>query len=217
MAQDAGIAFAQNLVDRYIQFKLIQRREKRYSDQLQENRLYNQQRLGIAKGHLELARERLNQPSTNISIFSPGQMAAIDKSAVTAAGNIPMTTEGGFLGIGGTDFVRKEDVLKEYKAQQARAGYYGMNPIQQEQFDAAFDSTILSGEADKVEWSPEFDSDILRLRPYKEIPNYMFKSGTPTEPTSGTAFPSGQEDLTQLSDEELRRIIGGQSSTGEIP
>ena len=50
MAQDAGIAFSQNLVDRFIQFKMLrhqrameERREQRYEQQLKQNRLYQQQ------------------------------------------------------------------------------------------------------------------------------------------------------------------------------
>jgi len=73
MAQDARIAFAQSLIDRYIQFKLMQRqermferREQRYERQLQENRRYNQQMVGMRERHFAQTEDRLRASTESL-------------------------------------------------------------------------------------------------------------------------------------------------------
>jgi len=81
MAQDPGLAFAQNLVNRYMQFKALQfqatlaeRQERRYEKQLQENRLYRQQRLDLERHRITTQEERYKTTQAAIeSRFSRGQ------------------------------------------------------------------------------------------------------------------------------------------------
>ena len=75
-----GIAFGRSLIDRYIQFKMLQRaerqdqlrlelpnrREQRYSDQLQSNRRFAQQGRAIQQRQFERTQERLEGTAASL-------------------------------------------------------------------------------------------------------------------------------------------------------
>ncbi len=73
MAQSAGLAFSQNLIDRYIQFKTFQieqdrleRRDKQYSESLQANRLFNQQQAAAVESRFARTEERLTASTKSL-------------------------------------------------------------------------------------------------------------------------------------------------------
>lgn len=78
MAQDPGLAFAQNLVNRYMQFKaeqfkieLYNRREQRYERSLEENRLYRRETLDIQRQRLATPFTR-GKIETSIGVLKSG-------------------------------------------------------------------------------------------------------------------------------------------------
>ena len=204
-----GIRFAQSAIDRFIQFKMIQlqqqreeERGRRFDLSLQQNRRFNQERIDISREHLGIAKMRALQPTTSISVFTPGQVGGtsqtqgVDDIIAEELNNIPVDKSGvGALG-GLFRFKAKEverikasDIETARQNAMSRLGIQHLGIGKNQQFDFLFNRQL---EALK---NPE--------------------SGRTVEITQEqqTAFPSRQgaaEDLTQLSDEELRNIIGPQ-------
>lgn len=197
-----GIRFAQSAIDRFIQFKLIQLRERREDERnrrfdlsLQQNRRFNQERIDIAR---EANRIRAAQPrTTSISVFTPGQVSGtsqtqgVDDVIAEEFSKIPIDKSG--RGIftrarSETDRIKSVDIETARQDAMSRLGIQHLGVGKNEQFNFLFNRQL---EALK---NPE--------------------SGRTVEITGQQrAFPSRQgaaEDLTQLSDEDLRNIIGEQ-------
>lgn len=197
MAQDPGIAFTQNLVNKYMQFKLYQfqveldeRREKRYDRQLEldreRNRLY-------AMNIKSVIAARENPKRGTMSVFSPTQVTGGLQDIIEEefAGTTP--SDRGFLrGVQDTflpkswesaDKISAEETTKAIERIRARVGYEFLDEAKRAQIDASIDKVVRGG------FTPSGGRK------------------TTIEPPAFREAQTG-EDLSDLSDEELRRIVG---------
>lgn len=202
MAVDPALAFSKNLIESYIRFKLagrqydlFERREKRYSEQLQANQRFKQEGRRIETEQFQQTfeqRERLAR-TTAAPVFSPGQLegtsqtSGIDDVVRSELANIPVERSD-WLGWGkGTDRIKASDIKKAKRNIERTLGITmggeGKGGQIEFQYQRQLDA-ILNPEGGKR------TVEIIEEQP---------------------AFPSRQseEDLSQLSEEELRRIIEG--------
>ncbi len=225
MAQDAGLAFAQNLVNRYMQFKaqqfqveLFNRREQRYERQLQENRLHRQKSLALQERSVASLEGYRNRPP-QIEIFSPGQVSSLDKLAgetledvdVTRAGRIPGVRR---LPFAGEDVVSKEEVMRQYQEYRDSVGYAGLSSDERKQADTTFDRRV-SGLKAKADWRPDTDADIRTMR--GKQPKLIFRGFGQRGGKEAPAFPatSGQKIGDPVTRGGRDYIITGFDSDGE--
>ena len=224
MAGDASLAFSQNLVENFIRFKMFQieqdrleRREKRYSDQLQSNRLFNQQRIGLERGRLELGQEALafrkTQGQGAATVFSPGQISGtsqtqgVDDVIAEEFSRIPIDKSGrGFFtsAKSETDRIKASDIETAKRNAMSRLGLQHLGVGKNEQFDFFFNRQLdtlrfpESGRNVEIIESPVFPSRAPgdKSTPITTPPKLddFFRGEFGPEVGESTAFPSGQGD-----------------------
>ena len=207
-----GIRFAQSAIDRFIQFKMIQLRERREVERnrrfdlsLQQNRRFNQERIDIAK---ETNRIRATQPrTTSVTVFTPGQISGtsktqgVDDVIAEELNNIPVDKSGrSFFKLAGseTDRIKASDIEAAKQNAMSRLGIQHLGIGKNEQFDFLFNSQL---EALK---NPESGRTIEIIGQQRDFPSRQGDetAGFPTERTN-VKHPDGRVGnipRTQLED-----------------
>lgn len=207
-----GIAFGRGLIDRYIQFKMLQRaerqdqlrlefaqrREQRYDQQLQQNRRFGQSRIDIAREHLDIARTRAETPSTSISVFSPGQISGTSQTQgvddVIAEELDKIIDKSGRGALGGlfrfkrseVDRIKSSDIETAKQNSMSRLGIQHLGPGKNQQFDFLFNRQL-----DALK-SPESGRTVEIV---EDSPTAFPSSQTPQNIESQTVFQSGRVEV----------------------
>jgi hypothetical protein len=181
MAQDPSLAFAQNLVNRYMQFKaqqfqveMFRRREQRYERQLQENRLHRQKQLALQeRGVVSLERLRGGSP---FSITTPSQIKNISDIVAEEFTNVtPVETWWG-LGKGRIPAAETRKAIDRIKR---RTFYTEVSDAERDSIDAAIEGRI-SGGFEKKTIEPPPTQPKLIFRGYGERGRTEAPAFTPT-------------------------------------
>lgn len=236
MAGDAGLAFSQNLVENFIRFKLFQieqdrleRRDQRYSDQLQANRLFNQQTREIRQkqfGEQQDLRERSfafrkqqAEAPTDISFEGLDAIDEFTESYISSDRGLRTSISPGAISVSRENIIaswnRFRDIFKStaegISASDETIGLLRNSFLEniRRRHEGSFRFGAGGGEFDIP------DIEELRLSGQQGIfPSDQNLQGmlTPELRRQSPIFPSnqGEEDFSQLSIEELREIAGGQ-------
>lgn len=195
MARDESIAFSRNLVQSFIQAKMLQlqeRRDRRYSEQLQQNQRQFQQTLGVRRKEAEARIKYYERGGarSNITVFSPGQISGtsqtqgIDDIIAEEIGNIPIDKSGRGLftrARSETDRIKASDIETARRNAMSRLGIQYLGVGKNQQFDFLFNRQL------ETLSSPESGRNVEIIQP---------------------TFPSNQPEQTGIEDTAPRSFPG---------
>lgn len=214
-----GLAFQKGLVERFIQFKMIQqrqqqiefqnqlmlRREARYERQLEDQQLYNQRRLDQFEEALKISKIRAKQApiSFEFGTFSPSQISGtantqgIDDIIAEELSNIPRTSERKWWRFDSDlpDKININDVAQAKKNAISKLGVAFMGTAKKEQFEFLFNQQL-----DEL-LNPEDGRKTIVTGEEKSKSGTLFKNNS-------TKTNINNEDMSNISEEELKRIAG---------